>query len=1023
MQSTNPASLVTNAFVACLAALPLASQRLVRDIAPNVPVQPRGAGTECALAGGRVVFAATDPVHGFEPWVTDGTTAGSRALADIEPGVGSSHPHAFLPLGAQVLFVATTRALGSALWRTDGTLAGTAQVCVLGRTEQGLLGVGTTWNGKAWFSAGLGRGVGFFVSDGTARGTHLLAEFAHFGRGISGVAAPVPWNGRLWFSAARDGDDDELWCSDGTIAGTRLVADLEPGPQASFPCEFTPLGADLVFLARDQVHGDELRVTDGTSAGTRLVLDASPGPSSGIARILGVQAGRVTALGVEPGSLQATLWRTGGSAATTRSVGPIGPTGSRADSRARVATVGRKLLFGCKSVAGDTLLVSDGTGDGTRVLAGPTSSGGPMELRGLLADGPMAWVTLARRGASPRAELWHSDGTDAGTTLVFASTSESFLDSRALLTVGGRRCFLDVLSYPEWSGLPAEADLWFTDGTQAGTTIVARPPLADGGYAAISTPVPAGERAVFLADDGVHGRELWSSDGTAAGTQLVVDLVPGSQSPSIPDGLLSVGERVLFPAPGVSGLPGLWVSDGTAAGTRMAFPGIWWIPEPRRALRHRGETFFVAFANGGWAIYAADPTASALRFVAPASEFSELTRVGDDLYWSWSSNGGGLTTQTIFTSDGLAPAKLVFSVAGPVGSLGSLVGHQGKLLFVRRDAAHESLLSYDPASMSIDTVIASEPVNALREIVSSAGKIFLTRVEGKGKVVGPLDGANQLCVSDGTKLAPRIVHRCEGSSVSRDKIHGLRSVTGGVLFVCNDVGHGNLLWRSDGTLAGTIPLVAPGTCLQTSVPVRVGSGDLHVFMAEDLAHGCEPWITDGTVAGTRLLNDVEPGQRSSFAEALARCGGRFYFAASSGGLGHELHELTVPETNAAFADTYGTGCAATSNRTPWLEARGAPTLSNLGFAIAAGDAPPNAATAWLVGTGRASVALGTCTALVAPPWYVIAQRTSSTGTATLPLPIPGDPAFLGLELRVQAAFADGAGLALSDGMRVLVGAR
>lgn len=47
--------------------------------------------------------------------------------------------------------------------------------------------------------------------------------------------------------------------------------------------------------------------------------------------------------------------------------------------------------------------------------------------------------------------------------------------------------------------------------------------------------VVLGDRALFGVDDGIHGNELWATDGTVAGTALVADLCPGACS-SLPRG-------------------------------------------------------------------------------------------------------------------------------------------------------------------------------------------------------------------------------------------------------------------------------------------------------------------------------------------------------------------------------------------------------------------------------------------------------------------------------------------------------
>jgi ELWxxDGT repeat protein len=81
----------------------------------------------------------------------------------------------------------------------------------------------------------------------------------------------------------------EVWRSDGTEEGTFLLRDIYPGPRSSiyfdadvedefsrsgffFP-SFTPLKDKLLFIANDGQTGFELWATDGTSEGTRLVKD------------------------------------------------------------------------------------------------------------------------------------------------------------------------------------------------------------------------------------------------------------------------------------------------------------------------------------------------------------------------------------------------------------------------------------------------------------------------------------------------------------------------------------------------------------------------------------------------------------------------------------------------------------------------------------------------------------------------------------------------------------------------------
>ncbi|MCS7161672.1 MAG: hypothetical protein RMJ19_14470, partial [Gemmatales bacterium] len=84
----------------------------------------------------------------------------------------------------------------------------------------------------------------------------------------------VSFGGYVYFSADDGIHGRELWRTDGTAAGTQLVADLAPGSASSDPQMFTPLGSWLYFTAYRADVGVELWRTNGTI--TELVQDINP---------------------------------------------------------------------------------------------------------------------------------------------------------------------------------------------------------------------------------------------------------------------------------------------------------------------------------------------------------------------------------------------------------------------------------------------------------------------------------------------------------------------------------------------------------------------------------------------------------------------------------------------------------------------------------------------------------------------------------------------------------------------------
>ena len=162
-----------------------------------------------------------------------------------------------------------------------------------------------------------------------------------------------------------------------TAAGTQLVRDIAPGGASSDPSELTSWNGQLAFSAFEPTRSRELWITDGSDAGTRVLHEPADGTASGNPYWLTVLGDALYF--TITGSSGQTLWRSDPASSEPKLV--------REQITSRPRAIGDALYFTAfDQLRGAEPWISNGTVDGTRFDlfavygAIPCSGGGAYDL-------------------------------------------------------------------------------------------------------------------------------------------------------------------------------------------------------------------------------------------------------------------------------------------------------------------------------------------------------------------------------------------------------------------------------------------------------------------------------------------------------------------------------------------------------------------------------------------------------------------------------------------------------------------
>ena len=724
-----------------------------------------------------------------------------KSIANRDDGRGSSYSN-----GTKLFFPVHEWGVGNTMWATDGTAAGTVELAPTVMMDSTIEHVGTAASGKEIFIAqptAPGYTFRFYVSDGASVGD--WTEVGNTGLDFRtkyweidsisqiGSKAIVRFDAYGETSTAAS---CPMWQSDGTPGGTNLVASVAIN-KASYADEgsfFAPLvfNGSLYFQGYTAAAGTELWKYDGiTSPAIFKDLDS----------------------------------------AATDSIKPLdGRTIYVSSNTPLISTPTYFLFQGSASASGSEYYRSDGTPAGTYLLKDIFPGSG--------------------------SSVVHFNGKPIGSKIVFAAADD----------VHGE-------------------ELWVTDGTTVGTTLVGTF-NQNPGDSKISYFTQVGSQLYFTARDNDHGIEPWVTDGTVSGTTLVKDVVAGDGN-SYPGGFSSTSNGVVFYAQDdsvISDYESVYVTNGTPAGTSKISSTN--SANGSNAVTLSGFSYFVGFDGSGQELWKTDGTSGGTTVLkdisAGAASSFDWSVDWIEVFNSFIFFAPTKANNTFFTdpwvTDGTSGGTQLLKQIFPDPYGGSYPEGGVKLgssfIFTASDVDGDRELYITdgtPASTTKITDINSTGDADALLFDSINGKVVFTANDGTN--------GNELWATDGTSGGTVMIKDFSLGALSSTFRVGSAKDANFIYFIVQPDSQNWQLWKTDGTTSGTTLIY---TFAATDAPTSydtdfVSAGSYIFFTFCTNANGCEIWRSDKTGPGTRMYWDANPGNTSTEPYSLVYFQGKIFF--------------------------------------------------------------------------------------------------------------------------------------------------
>lgn len=704
--------------------------------------------------------------------------------------------------------------------------------------------------------------------------------------------------GVIFFSCSTPEFGEELWKSDGTPLGTKMVTDAIPGPDSLVITTIIPIIGSptpkVFFLGSDNEHGTELWFSDGTPSGTKLIQDLNPGPTStSFFSLTAFGSQGITFFASTPDIGFEPRYSNGSTISLLADINP-GVGSSASTEMVFIPSLGKTIFPATNPTFGSELWITDTTASSVSLVKDIRAGTGGSSPANMVLNQSGNGVYFRATEPTTGTELWKSDGTAVGTVLVKDIVPGGSSNPQFLTTGPGGVLF--------FGGTSTTGDeYYFSDGTAAGTLFLGDlNPGADSSVITTVSPLSTTDKFYFIAYTPTTGIELFSYSPGAGTPALVSDFTPGTQGTIFSNTWMrAIGNKLFISVFGGPNDGELLTTNGSSLqlvrdinpgeGSSYASPlGNLSSTIVFRALSSKREIWRTDGSFGG--TFAIKDMSIPGRTSSSSPQFGGF--VGDSLLFAASGDTTGIEPHI---SDGTTNGtKLIADIAS--GSLGSI---NSFLIFPSLNKGFgqmsSGLAGNEPGvvtTSSSTTGIIADIANTISRRHSSPTMFTLYR----GKVyflASDTNGALQLFATDGTLgNVSQITGVGPALNITPASTQDLIVFNDKLFFPGRDLTSlaGIELYSSDGTSAGTTLFADLNSGSGSSNPTRffVDGNKMYFKATVSSTLGGELLITDGTLSGTTLLADIEPGPGSGDPTVFAKAQNTIFFSASAASLGSEL---------------------------------------------------------------------------------------------------------------------------------------